>query len=97
MADKEQRKKFPPQKQQQSAISRAEKKLKAKRALSAYNLFFQEERRRVQDERQAQIKMMLQNKASTDSLKTVETMGFVSLARHIATKWNELDDESRAR
>ncbi len=67
-----------------------------KRPLSAYNIFYQSERKKLQEERRASFQDMVQNSASTESFKALNKMGFVDLARHVALKWSTLDKESKA-
>jgi hypothetical protein len=67
-----------------------------KRPLSAYNIFYQTESLKLQDERRATFRKMIQSSASTESFKAIDKMGFVDLARYMASKWSTLDEQSKA-
>ena len=54
-----------------------------KRPLSAYNLFFAEERQKILGSRQA------------ETSKTDKKVGFAGLAKTVAAKWNAMDDEQK--
>lgn len=57
-----------------------------KRPLSAYNIFFQNERKKLAGERSA---------AELDGTPS-SSMGFAGLAQNVATKWRSLDSSARA-
>ncbi|KAL7572529.1 hypothetical protein ACA910_000353 [Epithemia clementina (nom. ined.)] len=67
-------------------MASVEDEMKPRRALTAYNFFFQAERQRLLDEVNQK-----QDTAGSGKRK----LGFAGLARHISTKWKSLDAADR--
>jgi hypothetical protein len=71
-----------------------------KRPLSAYNLFFQHERNRLKAEQHSQAAADAKAKSKKTGTKRkhekVSGIGFASLAKLVAARWNSLDAETKA-